>query len=176
MNNLEKIQKTMRVLRMLCKILSIFACAGAVLASIAAILVAADVLNAGNQFLHFLSATAGIRKGQLVGVLTAAACSLLIDGMLAVFACRYFTAELKEGTPFTNTGADRIKSLGIMTIVLSIVSACITDGIYGIINLAGWDRFDGAAGVTLGICLLLLVAVARYGAELEHQNKEKKIS
>lgn len=174
MNNLEKIQKTMGVFQTLCKILSIFACVGVALTSIAVILVSTDVLNAENQFLHFLSATAEIRKGQLVGVLTAAACSLLVDGILAVFAYRYFTAELKEGTPFTNAGADRIKRLGIMTIILSIVSECISDGIYEIIDLAEWNRFDGTASIMLGICLLLIVAVVRYGAELEQKNQEKK--
>lgn len=85
--------------------------------SIGAALVASDVLNMENQFLHFLSVTAEIGKGQLVESLTVAAISLLFGGIITVFAYRYFTAEPKEGTPFTNTGTDRIKQLGIMEIV-----------------------------------------------------------
>jgi hypothetical protein len=155
MSNLEKIQKGMRVLQILSKIILIFAVVGVVLTSIGATLVATDVLNMENQFLHFLSVTAEISKGQLVGTLTAAAISLLFGGIITAFAYRYFTAELKEGTPFTNAGAERIKQLGIMEIVLSVISMGIMDGIYEKIGLTEWNRFDDAGGITIGICLIL---------------------
>lgn len=45
MSSLEKIQKGMRVFQILSKIVLIFAVVGVVLTSIAAVLVAADVLN-----------------------------------------------------------------------------------------------------------------------------------
>ena len=86
MSNLEKIQKGMRVLQILSKIILIFAIVGVVLASIGATLVASDVLNMENQFLNFLSVTAEISKGQLVGILAAAAISLLSGGILTAFA------------------------------------------------------------------------------------------
>lgn len=171
MSNLEKIQKGMRVLQILSKIILIFAIVGVALASIGATLVATDVANMENQFLHFISVTAEMSKGQIVGTLTAAAVSLLFGGILTAFVYRYFTAELQEGTPFTNAGADRIKRLGIMEIVLSVVSMCIIDGIYEKIGLAEWNRFDDAGSITFGICLILLAVVVRYGAELEQKNK-----
>lgn len=173
MSNLEKIQKGMRVLQILSKIILIFAVVGVVLTSIGATLVATDVLNMENQFLHFLSVTAEISKGQLVGTLTAAAISLLFGGIITAFAYRYFTAELKEGTPFTNAGAERIKQLGIMEIVLSVISMGIMDGIYEKIGLTEGNRFDDAGGITIGICLILLAIVIRYGAELEQKSRTK---
>lgn len=173
MSNLEKIQKGMRVFQILSKIILVFACVGVILTSVAATLVATDVLNTENRFLHFLSVTAELSKGQFVGILTAAAISLLLSGILTAFAYRYFTAELKEGTPFTNAGADRINQLGIMTVILSVISMCITDGIYEKINRAEWNRFDDAGGIMLGICLILLAMVVRYGAELEERSKGK---
>lgn len=154
-------------MQILSKIILIFAIVGVVSASIGATLVASDVLNMENQFLHFLSVTAEMSKGQLVGILTAAAISLLFGGILMALAYRYFTAELKEGTPFTNAGADRIKQIGIIEIVISIISMSVIDGIYENIGLAEWNRFDDAGGITLGICLILLSMVFRYGAELE---------
>lgn len=174
MNSLEKIQKGMRVLQILSKIILVFAGVGVVLSSVAAILVATDVLNSGNNFLNFLSVTAEMSKEQLVGILTAAACSLLFGGVLTAFAYRYFAAELKEGTPFTNAGADRIKQLGIITIVLSVISMGIVDAIYENINLSAWNKFDDAGGITFGICLILLAMVIRYGAELEQQGKKEQ--
>lgn len=171
MSNLEKIQKGMRVLQILSKILLVFACVAVALTSIAAILVAAGVLNAENGFLSFLLVTAEISKKQLVGTLAAAACSLLFGGILMALTYRYFTAELKEGTPFTSAGADRIKQLGILVLVSSVVSACITDGIYQMIGLAEWNRLDDAGSIPLGVCLILLAAVVRYGAELEERKQ-----
>lgn len=173
MTNLEKIQKVMRVLQILSKIILIFAIVGVILASIGATLVASDVLNTENQFLHFISVTAEMSKGQIVGTLTAAAVSLLFGGIITAFVYRYFTAELKEGTPFTNAGADKIKQLGIIEIVLSVISMGIVDGIYEKIDLAEWNRFDDAGGITLGICLILLAMVVRYGAELEQKTRTK---
>ena len=169
MSNLEKIQKGMRVLQILSKIILIFAIVGVAFTSIGATLVASDVLNMENQFLHLLSVTAEISKEQLVGTLTAAAVSLLFGGIITAFVYRYFTAELKEGTPFTNAGADRIKWLGIMQIVLSVMSTGIIDGIYEKIGLAEWNRFDDTGSITFGICLILLAMVVRYGAELEQK-------
>ncbi len=169
MSNLEKIQKVMRVLQILSKIILILAIVGLVMTSVGAILVASNVLNTENQFLHFLSAAAEITKGQLIGTLLAAATSLLLSGIFTAFVYRYFIAELKEGTPFTSAGADRIKQLGIMQIVLAVVSAAITDGIYDKMGLSDWNRFDDAGSITLGICLILIAIVVRYGAELEHR-------
>ncbi len=53
MSNLEKIQKGMRVLQILSKIVLVFAIVGVALTSIAAVLVAADVLNEENQAKRF---------------------------------------------------------------------------------------------------------------------------
>lgn len=170
MSNLEKVQKAMRVLQILSKIVLVFACVGIVLATITGILVAADVLNMENQFLHFLSVTADIGKEQLVGTLISADISLVSGGAITIFVYRYFTAELKEGTPFTSAGADRIKQLGIITIVLSVISAWITGGIYEKISLTEWNRFNDTGDIVFGICLILLSMVVRYGAELEHKN------
>lgn len=83
------------------------------------------------------------------------------------------TAELKEGTPFTNAGADRIKWLGIMVIVLPNISMWITDGIYERIRLAEWNRLEDAGSITFGIFLLLLAMVVRHGTELEQKSKGK---
>ncbi|WP_369297355.1 hypothetical protein [uncultured Neglectibacter sp.] len=171
MSNLEKIQKGMRVFQILTKIVLVFACVGLVLTSVAAILVAAGVLTAENQFLHFLSATAEMSKGQLTASLTAAACSLLLGGACTAYAYRYFTLELKEGTPFTNAGANRIKQLGILTVVLSFVSTLVRDVLYEAAGLPEWSRADFSGGIVPGILLILLAVVVRYGAELEEKSK-----
>ena len=42
---------------------------------------------------------------------------------------------------------------------------------YDKINLSDWNRFDDAGSITLGICLILIAMVVRYGAELEHRKQ-----
>ena len=74
MSNLEKIQKGMRVLQILSKIILVFACVGVVLTSIAAALVASDVLSTENQFLHFLSVMAGNNQGTACRNFTCCGC------------------------------------------------------------------------------------------------------
>lgn len=60
-----------------------------------------------------------------------------------------------------------------MEIVLSVISMGIMDGIYEKIGLTEWNRFDDAGGITIGICLILLAIVIRYGAELEQKSRTK---
>ncbi len=91
--------------------------------------------------------------------------------ILSTFTYRYFTLELKEGTPFTNIGADKVKQLGIITIVISLISTWIIDIIYEMINISEGNRFDDAGGIVFGIFLILLSTVIRYGAELEQEKK-----
>ena len=65
-NYLEKIQKGMRAFQILFKIIMIFQYVGIALTSIAAMLVATDVLNNGNKFLNFVEVAAEINKEQIV--------------------------------------------------------------------------------------------------------------
>lgn len=172
MSNLKKIQKGMKVLKILSKVVLIILIVGTALSAIAAILVASGVLNAENQFLHFVSVPDELSKGQIVGALIASAVSLLVESILTAFVYRYFAAELKDGTPFTDTGADSLKRLGILAIVLSLATTFLMEGFYAVFHLTeDLHRYDNAGGVTFGICLLLLTAVVRYGAELEKKNR-----
>ncbi len=170
-NYLEKIQKGMRAFQILFKIIMIFQYVGIALTSIAAMLVATDVLNNGNKFLNFVEVAAEINKEQIVGSLVATAIYLLFLCILSTFTYRYFTLELKEGTPFTNIGADKVKQLGIITIVISLISTWIIDIIYEMINISEGNRFDDAGGIVFGIFLILLSTVIRYGAELDQEKK-----
>lgn len=170
-NYLEKIQKGMRAFQILFKIIMIFQYVGIALTSIAAMLVATDVLNNGNKFLNFVEVAAEINKEQIVGSLVATAIYLLFLCILSTFTYRYFTLELKEGTPFTSIGADKVRQLGIITIVISLISTWIIDIIYEMINISAGNRFDDAGGIVFGIFLILLSTVIRYGAELEQEKK-----
>lgn len=168
MSNLERIQKGMKVFQILSKIILITSFVGFVLTSISTTLIATNILNENNQFLHFISVTTTISKDQIIMTLIATAISLLVGSILTFNVYHYFTTELREGTPFTQTGAKRITQLGILFIITDILEAAFFATIEKYMSL--YTRFDNGSNISLGICLLLIAFIIRYGAELEQKS------
>lgn len=169
MSNLEKIQKGMRGLLALSKIVLFMAIVGWAFTMIGAALVASGVVGMENWLGRFLETAAGITRKQLTGTLLASSVPFLFGGIFTAFLYHYFKEERKAGTPFTSTGAVRIKKLGMLQVGLTVLNLVITDGIYEEIGLLEWNRYDDAGGIVLGIFLILLSTVFRYGAELEQR-------
>lgn len=111
----------------------------------------------------------------MIGVLLVDVILALTDGILLVFALRYFKAEQADGTPFTQHGADRILHLGILTIVLPLVAAILSTLVCEFMTLPqdavrDWGNLNS---LTMGIVLILASLIFRYGAELETQKQEE---
>ena len=107
----------------------------------------------------------------MIGVLLVDLILALTDGILLVFALRYFKAEQADGTPFTHRGAEQILHLGILTIVLPLVEAIVSAILYEIFALpqdavSDWGNLNS---LTMGIMLILASLIFRYGAELEEK-------
>ena len=105
----------------------------------------------------------------MLGVLLSDLVILLADGVLYLFAYRYFKAEQADGTPFTHHGADRIRRLGIQSIVLPLVAVIIAAVIHRYLDLPQTMEWSNGSYVMLGIVLILASVVFHYGAELEEQ-------
>lgn len=173
MNNLEKVQKAMKVFETLTLIAAIltFTCALFTFAGSMTLFFTSG-FEGLNNLLNRLSDTANINPVQLRGILLSFALCCALDGVLFIYAYRYFKAELGEGTPFTQAGADRMRMLGVQCIIISLVSEVVTSVIYSSEELEGMINFD-AGGLVLGIFLILLSTVLRYGAEMEYKAKTK---
>lgn len=169
MKTLESIQKTYQVFGTLAKIAMIlsFLWAGTTLVGLLcgiAWRTGGSVIGIAMENALKLTQAAGL--DQMLGVLLADFVFALTDGLLFVFACRYFKQELADGTPFTFSGAEQVKSLGIKTIVMPLVAVILSAVIYECFGLAHpSDRGNGTA-VVLGIALILFSLVLRHGAEL----------
>lgn len=99
----------------------------------------------------------------------------LFEGILLTLAHRYFTIEQKEGTPFTENSAKALLTLGILSIVVSVIENSLKLGIIKLMELPNFtEDFYGIWGVALGICLILFSLVAKYGADLEYKIKTDK--
>ncbi len=169
MKTLVSIQKTYNVFKTLAKITMIlsFIWAGTLLLGVLGGIVwqrGGNIVGVPVEYALKLTQTGAVP--QMIGVLLGAFVLAVTDSLLFLFAHRYFKQELADGTPFTIAGAERVKSLGIKTIVMPIVAIILAAVIYecfGVTRLGNWD--NGAA-VVLGIALILFSLILRHGAEL----------
>lgn len=96
------------------------------------------------------------------------------EAVLAKFAEIYFKNELKAGTPFTFDSAKELTRLGILTAALPIGCAVLAEILQGIIagfmdvEIAPSSEIciDNEGSVVLGIMLIVMSVLCRYGAEL----------
>ena len=174
MEQLQKIQKTFHIFHILAKIAYVFSIVGAVFCAVGA-LCALCYLSGGQVFSLFgepvtiFSTTRSM--GETLAVLLAEFIMLTAEAILLCFACKYLKAEQAAGTPFTETGADMLKKLGIRCIWLPIVAIVVASVIgvgFGAENL---DIDSNLPSLALGIVLLLASMIFRYGAALEEKAK-----
>lgn len=173
MNNLEKIQKAMKVFQIIAKIVTVFS-----FVAIAFTLVTGSVslitgeLPFGELLQRMLIEADRTIDNREIGIALLCESVVLIMGAIeAVCVCRYFKLELSEGTPFTEAGAKSITKLGILFIVVDILSAAFSSAMEKFAFIS--ERIDNGGGIGIGICLILLAMVVRYGAELEHRGRAK---
>lgn len=175
MKSLTTIQKTFRVFQILSKVFMILSFVAAGLALLG--VTCAQVWRNGGtvvgaDFEAMLSLTNTADLDQMIAELLSDTVYALTDGVLFLFAFLYFRLEQTDGTPFTQNGAKRIRNLGIKSIVLPIVAAIISAVIYGCFSLTRSADWNNAGFILLGIMLILVSLVFRYGAELEENVKE----
>lgn len=173
MKTLETIQKTYKVFKTLAMIAMILSFIWAGLCAIGMVCCLAWH-STGQMPATFLTDLLRPQGGVLglIGILLADFVFGVTDGLLFFFTHRYLKQELADGTPFTATGAEQVKSLGIKTIVMPLVAAIISAVIYECFGLPHpSDRGNGTA-VVLGIALILFSLVLHHGAELR-EGKEK---
>lgn len=172
MKSLQTIQKTFRVFQILTKIAMIlsFVWAGLTLIGILCGIVWTSggiVVGASKEALLTLTLTDHLN--QMIGTLLCELVFALTDAALFLFAFRYFQKEQADGTPFTQSGAELIKRLGIRAIVLPLVASILAGVFRGIFDLSSAMVTDQSnlSGITIGIVLILAALIFRYGAELE---------
>ena len=177
MKSLQTIQRIFRVLQVLTKIAMILSFIWAGLAALGLLCgvvwySGGNVVGVNRELLYSLTVTGGLTE--MIGTLLTDTIWALTDGVLLIFALRYFQAEQADGTPFTKHGAEQMKHLGIRTMVLPLVAAilvAIVRELFGLLQNAGAD-WSNLNSLTMGIVLILASLIFRYGAELETQKQE----
>lgn len=187
MKTLGTIQKTCEVFKILAKIGMILSyvlagiCLVGALCGIAArnggsiIVASAGGNEVGISVEKLLEMTETDSIDQMIADMLSAVVIALTNGFLYLFAYGYLKQEVKDGTPFTTAGAERIKNLGIKTIVMPLVAVIISAVIYECFKIKNYN-LDNGPFVVLGIALILFSLVLKHGAELrgEKDNKDDK--
>ena len=174
MKQLETIQKTFHVFQILTKIAYIFSIVGAVLCAVGA-LCAAAWYSGGQVFSLFGEPVTSFASGEglnrMLAVLLSDFIMLASEAILLSFACRYLKAEQADGTPFTETGAEILKRLGIRCIWLPIVAVTVVCVIGVCFNAEDTGNYSNLPSVATGIVLILASMIFRYGGALEEKSK-----
>ena len=93
------------------------------------------------------------------------------EAILLSFAGRYLKAEQADGTPFTVTGAETLKKLGIRCIWLPIVAMVVASVIGVSFGVEDLNIGSNLPSLATGIVLILASMIFRYGAALEETCK-----
>lgn len=96
------------------------------------------------------------------------------EAVIAFFASKYFSNELKAGDPFTFEGAKELTRLGIITICAPLAAMTVSSVLFGIASIftqgsVNFD-FDCSVSISTGIAVLILSLICRYGAEIKQQS------
>lgn len=173
MRSLQTIQKTFRVFQILAKVAKILCIVGAALCAVGA-LCAVTARSGGRVFslfgspLWFFSEDTDLM--QACAEMLAAAVMLTANAVLLAFAGSYLKSELADGTPFTESGAEQLKQLGIRCIYIPIIAVVIAAVIAVSQGVQGIDGIGNLPGIVAGVILILASLIFRYGAELEQKN------
>ena len=175
MKSLETVQKTFRIFRTLSKVLAILSFVGVGLLGLAMLCVGIwqiGGIGIGVEEGKLLSLMAVEYPGKMIGELLTDLVLTLADAVLFLYAFRYFSKEQADGTPFTETGADEIKKLGIRVIVLPLVAGIVAAVLCAVFQLpfdSDWSQYNS---IFMGIVLILASLIFRYGADLQQKASE----
>jgi hypothetical protein len=178
-NTLQTIQTLSKVGKILSRIIYIFCIVGLCFCIVGIIGVAlgTPALKLGGVTIDsLLQNEEGKTVGTLYAYMAAGAIVCIGEGVLAKFAEKYFRRELEDGTPFTLDGAKELLQLGVLSICLPVGAQAAAQIVYKILAkmMEGVEppELEPAGSIAVGVLILILSLVCRYGAELIAKQNE----
>lgn len=175
MKSLDSIQKTFHVFKVLSKVAMVFCIVIAALCAVGALCVFA-VSSGVHVFSLFGQPIDNIVVGndynQSLVEMLASIPILVADAILFGFSYSYLKKEEYDKTPFTKSGAKKIRKLGIKYIYIPIIAIIIAETICIVLGNDSLDNvsdFSNLSSVITGIVLILASLIFDYGAELEEK-------
>ena len=174
---LSKISKIISKIIIICSIVGLCCC----IVGIISLAFSMESFKLGGvTFESILQDKANLSEGMLYAEMAQGIVYCIGTIILAKFAENYFKRELNEGTPFTFNGAKELMRLGILSICIPIGEQIISSIVYTVLtkvltNVAP-TKFQVVDSVSVGIALIVISLLCRYGAELKSikTTKEKR--
>lgn len=165
MQNLMKVQKACQVFKVLVTVAMVicFIASAAMLFSF----VSMYAFESEGIFQMIAEDVPDMSREEMLSNILSMFISALSDAVLLAIARSYLVFELREKTPFTAKGADKLRNLGIMCIVIPVVTSIIAAVIYRYYGFDTSSFETENTGVIIGVVLIVASVVLRYGSDLE---------
>ena len=174
MKERNTIQTLSKIGKILSKIIFVCCIVGFCLCVVGAVGVATgfDAIDLGDVTVQGLvQSDVEMGKTALLAVTVAGAIVCAAEAVLARFAVHYFERELKDGTPFTRGGAKELQRLGILAICIPLGAQILAQIVCSVLAEALTDAavpdLEYAGSVGLGVMMIVMAQVCKYGAALE---------
>lgn len=177
MKTLQTIQKTFNVFRVIVKVAFILCIIGAAVFAVGALCALTQhfggtVFSLLGEPLKLFDENADLL--QKYTELLSAAITLTADAILLGFTHGYLKAESSDGTPFTESGAKKLKKLGIRFIYIPITAIVVSQAIAILQGVKNIGVTDNLWSIITGIVLIIVSIIFRYGSELEKRDNVDK--
>lgn len=173
MKSLKTIQVLAKIGKIVSKIIFIFCIVGfcGCIVGAVGLAIGMQTLQLGDTTLRgLLEMEAGLSEGTLYASMAAGAIFCAGEAVLARFAVHYFDRELADGTPFVYEGARELQRLGILAICIPLgaqILAQIVRAVFAqVMTGVGELELEQAGAVSVGIMLIVMAQLCKYGAEL----------
>lgn len=177
--SLHVIQTTAKVAHVVCRVLYVLTIVGGVFSLVGFVLLAAlqGVTLDGKTVAMLVQEREGMHIGTAIASCLVGAIGCAVACVLFRMAIPYLAEEMADGTPFTAHGAQKLRRLGLFSIVLplggEIVSATVSAVCQLIYPASAAVTTDGV-NLLFGLALILFSYVLSYGAEREESRKTEQ--
>ena len=178
MKSLKTIQTIVKIAKIVSKVLFICCIVGLCISALGLICTALfgdEIISASGLTLH-LSALEADHELTLAELFCLYSVTIIMLGAYALvlrFAHKYCDNELKAGTPFTVEGAKELNALGILSLAVFFSMNIVVSIIIKVCETFNegemFFKFDSFGSIWLGLSLMVLALVFRYGAEREKE-------
>lgn len=184
---ISKIGKVISIIVLVCAIIGMVCCAIAATVLITMGNVIIETPEIREMFENAMNETDlsakefAMELNRIAAIVIVGFISCLAEVILSNGAVKYFKFELAEGTPFTFAGAKKLKKLGILNIVLSVVCAIIATFVVEIVFnrsvLFGSDsvNINYYSSIGVGIMMLIFALIFKHGAEIVEKQKSTQV-
>lgn len=177
LNTVQILSKIGKILSKIVYICCIIGAAGCAVGLVSLPFADSGILKIGGVTLYGLIVNqAGVDLNSLYALMTGAMIVCIGQAVTAKFAEEYFTHELNDGTPFTQTGAKELLRLGILTICVplgtQILAQIFSGEVAEFVGSGDVFKLEGGDSVALGVMFIVMSLLCSYGAQLREEKAQ----